>query len=176
LHWVPLPLGELTLRHDRDALRVEGMPPLSSTYGTADSRDASSVRLSILNATYRRDLGSGWFVGAGQTVYNQATTGSPDIYGRTAQYSRVTGARWEIGRIATTGRNRLEAWASVNPAMHGLGHTQYTGVTICSFPSGSIAPPFCRASTGVAVNEGESAGQIDLSARASRTRCRSATS
>ncbi len=161
LHWVPLPLGELTLRRGADSLRVEGMPPVSSTYGTGGTGTQNPVRLSILNATYRRDLGHGWFAGAGQTVYNQgsARRGPGSLL---EQYSRITGARWEIGRIAASGRDRLEAWASFNPVMHGVGHRRLLVDGTCF---GSPAPVFCVSPFDATTNDAESAGQIDVSAR-----------
>ena len=167
LHWVPLPIGELTLRRGADMLRVEGMPPLSSTYGTGNAQSRNSVKLSILNATYRRALGGGWFAGLGQTVYNQATTDVPGFFRGAEQDSRVTGARFELGRIVPLGRDRLEAWGAVNPTMHGLVQTRTPDITVCSISFPSTGPAVCGVITGSGFSEkdGESASQIDLSAR-----------
>ena len=87
---------------------------------------AQSTQLAILIATYRQSLAGGWFVGVGQTVYNQFTTyrsvngtyyysrglDQVPINGSEAQYSRVTGARFEIGRVRVSEHARLEFWAA----------------------------------------------------------------
>ena len=150
LHAVPLPLGELILRRGADSLRVEGMPPLTSTFGTGSASSTSSARLSILTATYRRELGRGWFAGVGQTVYNQSTFDVPNAVPNGYQFSRVTGARWELGYISRIGRARIEAWAAANPVMHGVGNTLYR------YPDGFVSRT---------ISDSETASQLDLSAR-----------
>ena len=169
LHWVPLPIGELTLRRGADTLRIEGMPPLSSTYGTDAAANRGSVKLSILNATYRHALGAGWFAGIGETVYNQATTDVPGLGSGAEQDSRVAGTRVELGRILRLGGDRIEAWGAANPAMHGLVQTRPAGPVFCSFsfPSPPGTLPVCVpfGPGNVTAKDGESASQIDLSAR-----------
>jgi hypothetical protein len=150
LHSVPLPLGELMLRYGADSLRVEGMPPLTSTFGTGSASSTGSARISILTATYRRAFGGGWFAGVGQTVYNQSTFDVPNAVPNGYQFSRVTGVRWELGHLARIGRGRIEAWAAVNPVMHGVGNTLYR------YPDGFVTRTTVDA---------ETASQLDLSAR-----------
>jgi hypothetical protein len=170
----PLPLGELTLRRGPDSVRVEGLPPV--TFGYSHVGDAMSTRLSIINATVRHTFPGGWFAGVGQTVYNQFTnygSGSGHylyergglaipINGDEAQYSRVTGVRFELGHAFSAGPERVELSAAANPHMHGVqytripGYVQYcvirNGVAACDQPTDTFSDP-------------ESAAQIDLAAR-----------
>lgn len=119
---LPLPIAELELRHDRDAIRIEGAIPIE--FSSTDSNGGtSSTRLSLLNATYRRTIGSGWYVGAGETSYNQTTIYAAQFE---QQASRVTGVRYEVGRDWKTRIGRLEANFAVNPAMYGPIVTTYT--------------------------------------------------
>ena len=172
LSFAPLPLGELTLRRRNDSLRIEGLPPVAFTYGGSGD-GAQSTRLSLVNATYRRSFAGGWFIGLGQTLYNQSTDyGVADgnfaytraslvvpIYGSEAQYSRVTGARFEAGRMVQHGRDRLEYWAAVNPRMRGV---QYTRVPTFQF---LCAPPCVSSTHTLTFADPENAAQVDLSAR-----------
>lgn len=182
LHFVPLPLSELTLRRGRDAIRIEGLPPVSFHYGSNAGDGAQSTQLSILNATYRRTIGAGWFVGVGQTLYNQSTTymNAPGfVYQRgdqvypiiasEKQYSRVAGTRLEAGRIMEVGRNRdrLEISAALNPKLHG---NQYTSVPtyapIVSCPLGPGVSPVCTIPTQtLTFSDPETSTQVDISAR-----------
>ncbi|HEY0382274.1 MAG TPA: hypothetical protein VGC72_08755 [Candidatus Elarobacter sp.] len=180
LTFAPLPLAELTLRRNADSIRIEGLPPV--TFGYSDSGDgALNTRLSIVNATFRRTFTGGWFAGAGQTVYNQITNYTPvrgtffyargflvqPINGSEAQYSRVTGARFELGRMTKNGRNRVEWWVAANPHMRGI---QYTRIPTFTFvcPPGTPAtfppPPSCRQQV-LTFADPENASQLDLSAR-----------
>ena len=172
IDFAPLPLGELTLRRRDDSLRIEGLPAATFTYGgSADG--AQSTRLSIVNATYRRSFLSGWFVGAGVTVYNQLTdygvANGNFVYtrgalivpidGSEAQYSRVTGMRLEAGRVAERGRNRFEYWAAVNPRMRGV---QYTRIPTSMF----LCAPTCVSSIHtLTFADPENGAQVDLVAR-----------
>ncbi|HEV2741006.1 MAG TPA: hypothetical protein VGU66_20780 [Candidatus Elarobacter sp.] len=181
LTFAPLPLAELTLRRNAESLRIEGLPPV--TFGYSNTGDgALSTRLSIVNATFRHTLPGGWFAGAGQTIYNQMTTYVPvngnffytrgfvtdPIVGSEAQYSRVTGARFEIGRIAQYGRNRVEWWAAANPRMRGVQYTRIPTVPFfCTTGNGGIiapAPPECATQVHTFADP-ENASQVDLSAR-----------
>jgi len=177
LSLAPLPLGELVVRRQAESIRIEGLPPVTFGYGNA-SDGALTTRLSIINATYRHAFAGGWFVGAGQTVYNQFTTYVPvngnfsysrgfttdPINGSEAQYSRVTGARFEIGNITQSGRNRVEWWAAANPHMRGIQYTRIpTFLNTCSFgPAGT--PPVCMQQVDT-FSDPENASQVDLSAR-----------
>jgi hypothetical protein len=176
LGFIPLPLGELTLRRGRESLRIEGLPPVTFGYSTAGD-GALSTRLSIVNATYRHTFAGGWFLGAGQTVYNQYTTYMPvngnfyyergftsePINGSEVQYSRVTGARFEAGRTLQLGRDRVDISAAVNPRMRGIQFTRIpTFLTQCSFLPG--APAVCTQLVDTFADP-ENASQVDLSAR-----------
>jgi len=149
---LPLPLGEATIRAGADTLRVEGLPPISVPY-TGGSR-LQSTRLSIVNATLRHAFAGGWFVGAGQTVYNQSTQyANPP---NEVQSSRVTGLRVELGRTFGTAANRIEAFGAVNGRMHGVQYTTYAvpGFTCAGCPPGSVT-----------FADPENAAQVDLNAR-----------
>jgi hypothetical protein len=176
LSFVPLPLGELTLRVKAESLRIEGLPPATFGYG-ASADGALDTRLSILNATYRHRFAGGWFVGAGQTVYNQLTNYSAvngtffysrgflvePIDGSEAQYSRVTGARFELGRTTKSGRNRVEWWVAANPRMRGIQYTRIPTFTLCTVGPRSTAPSCAQTVDTFA--DPENASQLDLSAR-----------
>jgi hypothetical protein len=174
---LPLPLAELNVRLKTESLRIEGLPP--ATFGYSSGGDgALSTRLSIVNATFRHTFNGGWFAGVGQTVYNQFTTYVPvngnffysrgfttdPINGSEAQYSRVTGARFEIGRMTQSGRNRIEWWAAANPHMRGIQYTRIpTFLTACSFGPAPAAP-VCTQIVDT-FSDPENASQVDLSAR-----------
>ncbi|MDQ6925165.1 MAG: hypothetical protein M3154_02900 [Candidatus Eremiobacteraeota bacterium] len=174
LRFAPLPLGELNVRRNADSIRIEGLPPV--TFGYFNATDSGlSTRLSIVNATYRHAFAGGWFAGAGQTVYNQSSTFVPadgnvfstngsqfGIGGSEVQYSRVTGARFELGRIAQSGRNRVEWWAAANPRMRGIAYTRLQSFRfVCG--SGGISRP-CNPVVATFADP-ENASQVDLSAR-----------
>ncbi len=150
----PIPLGELVLRHGDEGVRIEGLPSVRFGLSGANGDGAQSTALSILNATYRHAFTGGWFVGVGQTVYNQSTTYQQTIAFFTAeqQYSRVTGLRYELGRTFTTGlRSKAEVWLTANPAMHGVQYTR-----LPSFGARFAAP---------IVADPESATQVDIESR-----------
>jgi hypothetical protein len=119
---LPLPLTEIDLRHDHDAIRIEGAIPIEFSSSDNDG-STSSTRLSLLNATYRRTIGNGWYVGAGETSYNQTTVYTAESE---KQSSRVTGVRYEIGRDWKTRHGRVEVNFALNPAMYGPIVTTYT--------------------------------------------------
>lgn len=181
LHFVPLPLSELTFRRGLDTIRIEGLPPVSFRYGTAGD-GAQSTQLSILNATYRRTIGAGWFIGAGQTLYNQSTTymnvpgfvylRAGQVYpivGSEKQYSRVAGTRFEAGRIMEVGRrrDRLEISAAYNPKLHGDQFTSIpTFAPINRCPIGPGIPPVCTFPIQtLTFADPETATQLDFSVR-----------
>jgi hypothetical protein len=159
----PLPLAELTFRYGAHSLRFEGLPEV--TLGYAATNGATTTRLSILNATYRAALPSGWYAGAGETVYNQRSLYPPSrgafyaagnqffpIGTTEVQASRVAGMRYELGRDVQLGGNRLEVNAALNPRMHGITYTTLS----------TGAGQFATTST---FTDPESASQIDLMAR-----------
>lgn len=173
LVFAPLPLAEITFRRGAQSLRVEGLPPITFGYLSKDP-STETTRLSILNATLRSDVGRGFFVGIGTTVYNQRTDyGSRTneylirdgayipITGELSESSRVTGARFEIGQSVAIGNNRLEYDAAVNPRMHGIDYTHLNPTFVsCQFTSAGTTcyPPSVFA-------DGENASQIDVMAR-----------
>jgi hypothetical protein len=176
--FVPLPLAELNVRRGRDALRLEGLPPVAFSYQTGSGVGATTTRLSIGSLVYRRTVGSGFWLGLGETLYNQHTTyaaqsnavyrrflpvpGLPlgsvatvyRIVGSEEQYSRVAGPRFEAGRRWARGRSMVEASAALNPAMHGI---QYTFI-----PTGGAGPNPTFA-------DSERATQVDLALRVVRS-------
>jgi len=174
LTFVPLPLAELVVRRNAESIRIEGLPPV--TFGYSNTGDgALSTRLSIVNATYRHTFAGGWFAGVGQTVYNQFTTYMPvngnfyysrgftteAINGSEAQYSRVTGARFEIGRMTQLGSNRIEWWAAANPRLRGIQYTRIPTFQLAcpvnvNLPCQKVVDTF---------SDPENASQVDLSAR-----------
>jgi hypothetical protein len=176
LGFAPLPLGELTLRRGSESLRVEGLPPV--TFGYSNLGDgAMSTRLSIVNATLRHTFAGGWFVGVGQTVYNQFTTYASSnstffyergfvslpINGNEAQYSRVTGPRFELGQGFGLGPEHLDVSAAVNPHMHGVQYTRIpTFNRICS---GRGTSRTCGPYIVQTFADPENAAQVDLAAR-----------
>jgi hypothetical protein len=178
LSFAPLPLGELTLRRGDESLRLEGLPPVTFGYNNAGD-GALSTRLSILNATYRHRFAGGWFVGAGQTIYNQLTTYAPvsgsffyqrgllvqPINGSEAQYSRVTGARFEVGRTLEFSRDRIDFSVAVNPRMRGIQYTRIpTFFSTCQFAAGGLNSTCVQQVDTFA--DPENASQVDLSALA----------
>ena len=186
INFAPLPLGELMLRRNNESIRVEGLPAVTFSYGGGGD-GAQSTRLSIVTATYRHAFAGGFFAGVGQTVYNQFTTYTPvngsffyargfsvdPINGSEAQYSRVTGLRFEAGQTIALKRDRVEYWAAVNPKMHGVQYTRIptflyycpivTGVTGPS-TGGSGVPSGCTQVVHT-FSDPERATQVDISAR-----------
>jgi hypothetical protein len=181
LHFVPLPLAELTFTRHADSVRIEGLPPVSFHYGSAGD-GAQSTQLSIINATYRRSFSGGWFVGAGETLYNQSTNYANvpgfvyvrdsfvyPILGSERQYSRVAGSRFEAGKITPLnhGRDHLEISAAVNPKLHGVQYTSIPtlGFLSCPFNGNGIPAPCTLSTRTLTFSDPENATQIDLSAR-----------
>ena len=179
LVFAPLPLLELGVGTKRSSIRLEGLPPVTFGYNSAGS-GAQSTQLGILIATYRQTFAGGWFAGVGQTVYNQFTTYRPvngqyfytrgpdvvPINGSEAQYSRVTGARFEVGRVQASERTRLEFWAAANPRMRGI---QYTRIPTFNYRCavGSGPGPGCTQIVNTYADP-ENGSQIDLAVRVGR--------
>ncbi len=181
INFAPLPLGELVVRSGSNSLRIEGLPPVALRYGGSGA-GASDTSLSIINATFRHALTGGWFVGAGQTLYNQTTSYafSDDtfvyrrgytvlpIFGRERQYSRVTGPRIEIGNISRLRGATLEVSVAANIRMHGVQYT-YIPYRVYACPPYNVGGPPPGPCVPLAKNatfaDPENAGQIDISAR-----------
>jgi len=130
LRFAPLPLAELNVSAQRTMLHLESFPAVSFSYG--DGSQQQTTRLSIINATLRRSFAGGFFVGAGQTVYNQLTAYQPsqDRFSLiSAQSSRVTGARFEAGIVCALPRAaRIEYVFGVNPVMRGVQRTAFADI------------------------------------------------
>lgn len=177
IDFLPLPLGELTLRHGSDSIRIEGLPPVTFGYRLQSTAPGPlSTRLSIVNATYRRAFAGGWFAGVGQTVYNQFGVyptadgsffyqrglGFQQINGEEDQFSRVTGARFEAGRVMRHGRDTIDVSAAVNPRMRGIQYTRIpTNVVVCRV--GNV--PCIQQTEFTTFSDPENASQVDLAAR-----------
>ncbi|HTW83890.1 MAG TPA: hypothetical protein VMD91_07480 [Candidatus Sulfotelmatobacter sp.] len=172
--FAPLPLADLEVRWRGESVHVEGLPSVTFGYGS-NPDGAQSTRLSIINATFRQQLGAGFFAGFGQTIYNQRTDygnqigvryyAGPGVTsfidGDEIQDSRVTGPRLELGKHWTRGRDSVELVAAVNPTMHGV---QYTQVGIlgesciyhvgCRFYEPTFADPEIAAQTDLSLRVG----------------------
>jgi hypothetical protein len=141
--FAPLPLAEIESRWHGTSIHVEGLPSVTFGYGS-NPDGAQSTRLSIVNATVRQSIGAGWFVGVGQTIYNQRTDygeqsgyryyayglAATYIYGDEIQDSRVTGLRLEVGREVHWGATSLAFDAAFNPAMHGVQYTEFANLSL----------------------------------------------
>ena len=175
---LPLPLGEVTLRSGTESLRVEGIPPATFSYKSVGGSGADATRLSIANATVRHSFAGGWFGGAGQTIYNQFTnyasvtngvyysrgTHVDHLDGSEGQYSRVTGARFELGRIFVRGHDRVEVFGAVNPRMRGVQYTRVpTSVTSCGF--GTAGGSCSNVNIVNTYADPENASQVDITVR-----------
>jgi hypothetical protein len=169
--FAPLPLGELDLRYRREMLHIEGLPSVTFDY-TSNADGARSTRLSLLNLAYRHQIGAGWFVGIGQTVYNQRTDYGTEygeryyaaalgqttyVDGSEVQDSRVTGMRFEVGRTYVRGRDRIDIVIAGNPVMHGVQYTQIGRGLICSSNGCTFGAP--------TFTDLETAAQTDLEVR-----------
>ncbi len=181
INFAPLPLGEFVVRSGSNSIRIEGLPPVALRYGGSGA-GASDTSLSIINGTFRHAFAGGWFVGAGQTLYNQSTTYafSNDTFvyrrgyivlpieGHEKQYSRVTGPRIEIGKVSRLRGATLEVSLAANIRMHGVQYTFIPYVNyVCppSTPGGPPPGPCVPHSANATFADPENAGQIDISAR-----------
>jgi hypothetical protein len=178
LVFAPVPLAELSFAAKHSSLRLEGLPPVTFGYNTAGT-GAQSTQLAILIATYRQTFAGGWFAGVGQTVYNQFTTyrsvsgtyyysrglDQVPINGSEAQYSRVTGARFEVGRVRVSEHARFEFWAAANPRMRGIQYTRIPTFNYrCGGGAGPGPGPGCTQITNTYADP-ENGSQVDLALR-----------
>lgn len=138
--FAPLPLVALDARYRHVDAHVESLPPVTFGY-TGNPQGIASTRLSLITATARYVFGDGTYVGAGTTVYNQATNrGSSDdgtFFRSEEDSSRVTGARFEIGNRRRVGSKlTLESVFALNPVMHGVEREMLTTTYIEPPPFG----------------------------------------
>lgn len=148
---VPIPLFEIRHRSGPLELVLSGLPPLASVRTQDAVQGRTSTRLSIFEGTLRVwDPLRRFSVGIGQTLYNQSThyLDAVEIPGTgERQFSRITGAHYELGYRVPYARGHIEATASYAPHMLGTQYTQYDLAT--------VAPRF----------DPEIADQIDLAVR-----------
>ena len=164
LRFVPIPIVEVESRYRATQLRFETIPSIPFSYGSGNSQ---STRLGLFNGSARQFIGGAWFVGVGQTLYNQHTYYPSGFTtdGSQEQYSRVAGLRFEIGRDLRVAHSAvLELRGAASPVMHGVQYTRSIDGFGCPFhrrgtPRAPCYPIFGES----AVNE--RAAQIDLGAR-----------
>jgi hypothetical protein len=163
--FIPLPLVDADARYRHTALHVEGLPSVTFSYGSKSLEGASATRLSILNTSIRQYLGGSFFIGVGQTVYNQRT--SYDVASQTTrlrtvgQESRVTGLRFEAGlNEAISSSTHLRATLAVNPVMHGV---QYSTVATVRRNCTVINDPAFAACPTSELTDPERSSQFDIS-------------
>ncbi|GAC1409137.1 MAG: hypothetical protein NVSMB64_17840 [Candidatus Velthaea sp.] len=148
---VPVPLIELRHRAGPFELIATGLPPIASARSTNGIQGRTSTRLTIFDGTLRVwDPLRRFSIGIGQTIYNQSThyLDGPEIPGvGDTQYSRITGAHYELGYRNAVRSGTIEATLSVAPLMRGTQYTQYDLATIAT----RVDP--------------EQAGQIDTAVR-----------
>ena len=168
LNFVPIPIVEVESRYRAMQLRFETIPSIPFSYGPGNLQ---STRLGVFNGSIRQYFAGAWFVGIGETLYNQHTY-YPDGFttdDAQEQYSRVAGLRFEGGRDFHIARVvSLEVRGAANPVMHGIQYTRSIEGYLCPLTgpgdTRSSCSPVFRES---AVNE--RAAQIDLGARLVRT-------
>lgn len=165
ISFVPIPIIELESRYRRTQVRLENIPSVPFTHG---DRNSQSTRLGVLNTSIRQFVGQNWFVGLGETLYNQHTFYPVDFNadGSSEQYSRVAGASVEIGRtFALPHASTLELRLGGNPSMHGVQYSRGRS-TICVPIGNGVVVPSCFVYRVSAV--AERAVQVDLGLRLMR--------
>jgi len=164
--FIPLPLVDADARFRRTSLHLEGLPSVTFGYGNGSIEGASSTRLSLFTGTLRHYLTGSFYVGVGQTLYNQRTAYNvlqqTTPFRTLSQESRVTGARFEAGLdrpISSSTHMRIVV--ALNPVMHGVQYsTVATAVRACSFNSATPAPASCPLTE---LADPERASQADIS-------------
>ena len=173
-----LPLVALDARERRVAIHLETLPPVTFGY-SPNASGTKSTRLSLLTSTVRYTIAPGTFAGVGVTIYNQntdrGTLSSPFESRSEDEYSRVAGARFELGNVRRlAARTTLATIFAVNPVMNGLDQdVETTHLTPPGFPPSTYTCAFANVygslaciSTRARIAHGlpERAGQIDTSA------------
>ena len=165
VNFVPIPIFEIESRYRRTRLGLENIPSVPFSYGY---NNAQSTRLGVLNVSLRQTLGSAFFIGVGETIYNQHTNYPRgfNIDGSTQQYSRVVGLSYEIGQtIVLPHRQTLELRFGGDPVMHGVQYSAASN-TFCSL-SRKNSKPNCDTISYVS-GVSERAAQLDIGARLTR--------
>ncbi len=126
---VPVPLLELRARHGPFEVDLGGLPPVASVRSYNVVQGYTSTRLSIFEGIARVwDPLHRFSAGIGQTLYNQGThyLDFVEIAGTgETQFSRVTGATYQVGYGVPYRRGRIEAVFNYAPVMLGTQHTIY---------------------------------------------------
>lgn len=148
LNFVPLPLADVDARYRHTTLHVEGLPAITFGYGSS-AAGQQYTHLSIINVVLRQSSRAGYFVGAGQTIYNQQTFYPPSQgLGVESQASRVTGARFEAGLVRpVTSKATVECVFALNPFMRGLERTALRP----AMPAGDLLNPERAVQVDIAV-------------------------
>lgn len=142
---IPVPLITLRVPMKRFEIFAEGVPPIGPVpYRGVMPGVSQSTLLSYMHASLRYRIAPHFSIGAGETIYNQATT-----YSRTSVYhgyfgcpgcavtpvtitedrtqvdaSRVPGMRFEVLSEWAAGKNGwLAVDIAVTPSMHAVVHT-----------------------------------------------------
>lgn len=131
---VPIPLFELRHRSGPFEVVLGGLPPLASVRSNDAVQGPTSTRLSIFEGTVRVwDPLHRFSAGIGQTLYNQSThyLDPVEVSGTgERQFSRITGAHYELGYRVPYHHGRIEATLSYAPVMLGTQYTQYDVSTV----------------------------------------------
>jgi hypothetical protein len=124
-----VPLLELRARHGPFEVDLGGLPPVASVRSYNVVQGYTSTRLSIFEGIARVwDPLHRFSAGIGQTLYNQGThyLDFVEIAGTgETQFSRVTGATYQVGYGVPYRRGRIEAVFNYAPVMLGTQHTIY---------------------------------------------------
>jgi len=174
----PLPLVALDARERRVAIHLEALPPVTFAY-SPNAAGTKSTRLSLFTSTVRYTIAGGTFAGAGVTIYDQ-NTDRGSLTSRFAtlsadEYSRVAGARFELGNERLlAAHTTLATVFALSPVMNGLDQdVATTHLTPPGFPPSTYTCAFANVygslaciSTRAPIAHGlpERAGQIDTSA------------
>ena len=127
---IPVPLLEASYRVGNFELTGYGLPPTIAIPYTDSIQGPTSLRLTILDGTFRVWNNAHRFgVGAGETIYNQTTSYAvADIFSRSGgerQYSRLAGAHYEIVARFPFRAGILETSLRYAPAMLGTQVSTY---------------------------------------------------
>jgi hypothetical protein len=126
---IPIPLVEADYHVGPFEIDAQGLPPLASVRYFDETQGHTSTRLSIFEGVARVwDPLHRYSLGIGQTLYNQSThyANSIEIAGTgETQFSRVTGADYQLGYSVPVWSGRFEGVVNYTPGMHGTQYTIY---------------------------------------------------
>jgi hypothetical protein len=189
---IPVPLLTLRVPMQRFEIFAEGVPPIGPVpYHGVMSGVSQSTLLSYMNASLRYRITPHLSIGAGETIYNQATTYSlrtvrhgslmsctpfPNCtvvpFTSTTEQtqidsSHVPGMRFEVLGNWTGGKNWwLTGAFAVTPSMHAVVRTSEWSQTWMSLPSPFPLPG--RPPYRFGFNAPETGSQVDASITAGR--------